>query len=69
MTMRQRTQFVSMSTTVDTMIAATVAPASGTRSRMATSRPRAIANWLPTAKSTIVASVPATTLMSRLPVT
>ena len=58
-----------MKTTVETMIAASVAPASGMRSRTATSSPSATANSLPTAKRTIVASVPATTLMRRLPVT
>ena len=47
-----RSQSVSRSTTVETMMAASVAPASGMRSRIPTSSPRAIANSLPTPKST-----------------
>ena len=51
------------------MIAAIVAPASGTRSRIATTRPSATANGTPMISSTIVVETPATRLISRLPVT
>ena len=58
-----------MSTTVETMIAASVAPASGMRSRIATRSPSAIAKSLPTPKSTAVDVTPATRLIRRFPVT
>ena len=48
---------------------AMVAPASGIRSRMATSNPSATAYGTPMISNTTVAVTPATRLISRLPVT
>jgi hypothetical protein len=59
----------SMNATVETMIAASVAPASGIRSRMATRTPSATAYGTPRISSKIVVEIPAITLISRLPVT
>ena len=58
-----------MKATAPTMIAASVAPASGIRSRIATISPSASAYGTPTLRRTIVVSVPAIRLISRLPVT
>jgi hypothetical protein len=58
-----------MKMTVETRMAARVAPARGMRSSTATRSPSATAYSLPTAKSTMVERIPATRLMSRLPVT
>jgi hypothetical protein len=55
--------------TEPTMMAASVAPASGIRSRIATISPSARANGTPVRSRTIVVSVPATKLIKRLPVT
>jgi hypothetical protein len=55
--------------TTTTMIPATVAPASGIRSRIATSRPSATAYGTPRASSTIVIDAPAIRLIRRFPVT
>jgi hypothetical protein len=55
--------------TVLTMMAARVAPASGIKSRMATSRPSANAYGTSMISSTTVEVIPAMTLISRLPVT
>jgi len=55
--------------TVPTRMAAIVAPASGIRSRIATSKPSATAYGTPTIRSTTVVSVPAMRLIRRLPVT
>ena len=51
------------------MIAAIVAPASGIRSSSATISPSATAYGTPRISSTIVVSVPAIRLITRLPVT
>ncbi len=58
-----------MKATVPTMTAAIVAPASGTRSRIATSRPSANAKGTPMIHSTTPEKTPAMTLMRRFPVT
>ena len=55
--------------TAPTMIAASVAPASGIRSRIATSSPSATANGTPMISRTIVDAMPAIRLIRRLPVT
>ena len=52
-----------------TMIAAIVAPASGIRSRIATTRPSATAYGTPSTSSTAVDVTPAIRLIARLPVT
>ena len=59
----------SRNATVETATAAIVAPASGIRSRIATRSPSATAYGTPTIESTAVETIPAITLIVRLPVT
>jgi hypothetical protein len=51
------------------MIVPTVAPTSGTRSKIATTRPRAIGYGTEVAVSTTVVTAPAITLIRRFPAT
>ena len=69
MTITPFTQPSSTKTTVDTITAAMVAPASGTRSRMATTTASATEYLLPRPKRTTAAATPAMTLITTLPVT
>ena len=59
----------SRKATVETRIAAIVAPASGIRSRIPTTSPSASAYGTPTSSSTSVEAMAAMRLISRLPVT